>query len=193
MSTLRLHPDPVKFIVNVFFREDDYLEKAYEALSEEFGAIEAMMQPVPFGHTTYYDREMGGSLKKGMCAFETLVARDALADIKHFCVALEARLGNVKRQSLERRANIDPGILLPEKFVLASGKNFPHRIYLGKGVYADLTLIYRHGRFEALPWTYTDYLDKHVLRFLSEAREGLIQSLRRMRQEKKERPQESND
>ena len=39
--------------------------------------------------------------------------------------------------------------MLLERFVLATGKNFAHRIYIGKEIYADLTLIFRKGRFES--------------------------------------------
>ena len=69
-----------------------------------------------------------------------------------------------------RRVNIDPGYLLYERFVLASGKNFSHRIYIGKKIYADLTLIYQRGVFEKLPWTYPDYADQPIISFLERAR-----------------------
>ena len=66
--------------------------------------------------------------------------------------------------------NIDPGYLLLERFVLATGKNFTHRIYLGGGIYADLTLIYTRGDFQALPWTYPDYADPRMIRHLNQIR-----------------------
>jgi len=69
-----------------------------------------------------------------------------------------------------RRVNIDPGYLLLERLVLASGKNFSHRIYLDNGIYADLTLIYQHGGFQKLPWTYPDYADQPMLAFLQQVR-----------------------
>ena len=56
-----------------------------------------------------------------------------------------------------RRVNVDPGILSAERLVLATGKNYIHRIYLGSGVYGDLTLIYSKGSYRPLPWTYPDY------------------------------------
>jgi hypothetical protein len=54
--------------------------------------------------------------------------------------------------------------------VLASGKNFSHRIYIGQHIYADLTLIFRKGAFETLPWTYPDYADQPIRSFLERAR-----------------------
>jgi hypothetical protein len=73
-----------------------------------------------------------------------------------------------------RRVNIDPGYMLRERFVLASGKNFSHRIYIGEGIYADLTLIYQKGSFKKLPWTYPDYSDNGMLKFLEKVRNKYI-------------------
>ena len=66
--------------------------------------------------------------------------------------------------------NIDPGYLLHERFVLATGKNYSHRIYIGKGIYADLTLMYTKGKFEPLPWTYPDYASENIIDFLEKVR-----------------------
>jgi hypothetical protein len=68
--------------------------------------------------------------------------------------------------------------LLRERFVLATGKNFTHRIYLGRGIYADLTLVYRGGGFQALPWTYPDYADARLQAFLLRARNKLVHDLK---------------
>ena len=77
------------------------------------------------------------------------------------------------------RQNIDPGYVLHERFVLASGKNFSHRIYIGDGIYADLTLIYQNGNFQKLPWTYPDYADQAMLNFLDQVRSKYVLDVRR--------------
>jgi hypothetical protein len=64
--------------------------------------------------------------------------------------------------------------MLRERFVLASGKNFSHRVYIGSGIYADLTLIYQKGSFQKLPWTYPDYGDDRMLNFLEQVRNKYI-------------------
>jgi hypothetical protein len=74
--------------------------------------------------------------------------------------------------------NIDPGYLLFERFVLASGKNFSHRIYIGRQIYADLTLVFRKGAFETLPWTYPDYADCPIRGFLERARKKYAVNLK---------------
>jgi hypothetical protein len=70
--------------------------------------------------------------------------------------------------------NIDPGYMVLPRFVLASGKNFAHRIYIGKGVYADLTLIFVKGKFQTLPWTYPDYAEENMLAFLTQVRNKYV-------------------
>lgn len=181
MSSLNPIQDPVKLIFNFFFKDVAFAGKAADMLEERYGPIESRMTPIPFGHTTYYDREMGGGLQKTMLSFENLTQRDSLPELKIFSDEMEKKLAGDSGETSDRTVNIDPGLLLPEKFILASGKNFPHRIYLGRGVYADLTLIYRQGRFESLPWTYTDYIEPKVLDFLGEARSRLLDQLRERR------------
>ena len=74
--------------------------------------------------------------------------------------------------------NLDPGYMLLERFVLASGKNFSHRIYIGRRIYADLTLIYTKGRFQTLPWTYPDYAEQNMLTYLEQVRKKYVADLK---------------
>jgi hypothetical protein len=109
---------------------------------------------------------MGAPLFRRMLTFPDLIAQERLPEIKAFSNGIESSFAEGGR----RRVNIDPGYLLLERFVLASGKNFTHRIYIGRGIYADLTLIYTRGRFQTLPWTYPDYADPGMLRHLHQVR-----------------------
>ena len=79
-----------------------------------------------------------------------------------------------------RRVNLDPGYLLRERFVLATGKNFSHRIYIGRRIYADLTLIFTKGVFQTLPWTYPDYADKKMLGYLEQVRSKYVSDLKQV-------------
>jgi hypothetical protein len=101
-----------------------------------------------------------------MVVFKTLIAQKDLVAIKCFTNALEADY----EQAGRRRINIDPGYLLQERFVLATGKNFSHRIYLDRGIYADLTLVYKRGGYQAQPWTYPDYASDAMRAFLTQVR-----------------------
>jgi hypothetical protein len=128
-----------------------------------------------FNFTDYYEPEMGGPLYRRMVVFASLIHQRDLADIKLQTNNLEEQF----TQKGSRAVNIDPGYLLRERFVLATGKNYTHRIYIGKGIYADLTLIYRKGEFKTLEWTYPDYADNRMLDFLLLARKKYIDDLKR--------------
>ncbi|NNL77064.1 MAG: DUF4416 family protein, partial [Desulfobacterales bacterium] len=135
-------------------------------LSTAFGALDMVSSWLPFNYTTYYTPEMGEPLFRRLLTFKTLIDQGELASIK----LATNRLEESYSQDGRRRVNIDPGYLVYERFVLASGKNFSHRIYIGNCIYADLTLIYQHGAFEKLPWTYPDYADPLILGFLKQIR-----------------------
>ena len=128
-----------------------------------------------FDHTDYYNTEMGAPLYRRMMAFETLIHQRELAQVKLFTNKIESEYADQGK----RVVNIDPGYLLLERFVLATGKNFAHRIYIGKEIYADLTLIFRKGRFESLPWSFPDYAGERVQTFLTHVREKFSHDLKR--------------
>jgi hypothetical protein len=142
------------------------IDQLTAALCASYGALDLVSAWMPFDYTTYYEPEMGAHLVRRMLAFKTLVRQDDLPAIKLKTNRLEAQYSKDSR----RRVNIDPGYLLLERLVLASGKNFSHRIYLDDGIYADLTLVYQHGAFKKLPWTYPDYADQPMLEFLQQVR-----------------------
>jgi hypothetical protein len=122
-----------------------------------------------FTYTAYYDDEMGRGIRRQTAGFLNLVAPESLPDIKLRTNEIETNLlGGGKRQ-----VNIDPGLLSPERLVLATGKNFTHRVYLRYGIYADLTLVYQKGAYRPLPWTYPDYREPEFLHYLEVLRKKL--------------------
>jgi hypothetical protein len=135
-----------------------------------------MISPwIPFDFTSYYETEMGAPLYRRLLTFEKPVPQDQLVRIKLYTNELEMQY----MKDGKRRINADPGILSHERFVLATGKNFTHRIYLNNGIFADLTLIFTQGRFQELPWTYPDYKDKNILSFLEKVRSKYLIDLKR--------------
>lgn len=160
-------PMPAKLVISVFLKEKTLIRSVVEDLMEKFGAVDVMSTWMPFDWTAYYESEMGAPLFRRMMVFKQLIEQQALPEIKRTTNDIEKRY----MASDRRRVNIDPGYLLLERFVLATGKNFSHRIYIGKQIYADLTLIYKKGRFQALPWTFPDYADSEMHGFLEKARE----------------------
>ncbi|MFO7709145.1 MAG: DUF4416 family protein [Desulfobacterales bacterium] len=168
-----LPPKPAKLVVGVLAGDRALLAELSARLAGRFGPPDLVSQWFPFGYTAYYEPEMGAPLWRRVLAFTGLIAQDGLAQIKLETNALEQdyRVGG------RRRVNIDPGYLLLERFVLATGKNFSHRIYIGYGIYADLTLLYRRGGFHPLPWTYPDYADAPLLGFLQRVRRKYVADL----------------
>lgn len=155
-------PKPAKLVIGFFLNDRSLLPQIADELSLLFGPIELASLWLDFDYTSYYTPEMGAPLYRRMLVFQRLVAQDDLASIKCRTNEIELRYAfNGKR-----RVNIDPGYLLFERFVLASGKNFTHRIYIGNQIYADLTLIYQKGAFQTLPWTYPDYATDEMFSFL---------------------------
>jgi hypothetical protein len=73
--------------------------------------------------------------------------------------------------------NIDPGLLSAERLVLATGKNYSHRIYLGQGIFGDLTLIYERGSFRPLAWTYPDYRQEEAIWMFNKIRERYLREI----------------
>jgi hypothetical protein len=77
-----------------------------------------------------------------------------------------------------RPVNLDPGLLTLEALNLATTKPHYHRLYLSKGVFGELTLIYRQGGFEPLPWTYPDYREKWATVFFEKVRKEMLEEMR---------------
>lgn len=163
-------PAPAKLVIGSFTKDKDILGDVARKLSESFGPPDVISRWLAFEHTDYYASEMGSPLFRRLMAFRELIQQDALADIKLFTNDLEGQFSTHGK----RLVNIDPGYLLAERFVLATGKNYTHRIYLREGIYADLTLIYHKGRFHPLDWTYPDYAGDAIRAFLETVRERYL-------------------
>jgi hypothetical protein len=169
-------PTPAKLIAGFFVKDRILAAEITRDLEERLGPVDMVSAWLNFDFTTYYDREMGAPLSRRLVVFKPLVEQTQLAAIKGITNRLEHQYQDQGR----RRVNIDPGYLLPERFVLATGKNFTHRIYLGQGIYADLTLIYQKGAFRTLPWTYPDYADGRMIDFLTLVRHKYMFDLKQM-------------
>jgi hypothetical protein len=167
-------PKPAKLVVGLIMKDRALFEPLGAELSAGFGSVDMVSAWLPFNYTSYYEPEMGTPLYRRLLTFKKLISQEELAEIK----LTTNRLEQTCLENNKRRVNIDPGFLLYERFVLASGKNFCHRIYIGRGIYADLTLIYQRGRYQKLPWTYPDYADEPMQEFLTRVRNKYAVDLR---------------
>ncbi len=149
-------PLPVKLIVGVLTSIPEIVPVAEKRLSERFGTIDSRSEQFPFDATRYYNRTMGSPITRRFLGFESLIEPSSIAGIKMATNEMESMLALEWRQ-VPRPANLDPGYIEESKLVLASTKNFYHRICLSRGIYAEVTLHFERGAWRTLPWTFPDY------------------------------------
>lgn len=144
---------PVKPVVSLLLARRDLCPAVVERLSVHFGPPDLVGPWWPFTATDYYTPEMGPGLGRLLVSFLHLADPAQLANWKVFTNDIEAKFSLGDR----RLVNLDPGYVAKERLILATGKNFSHRLYLDRGIFGDLTLIYGQGTWQALPWTFPDY------------------------------------
>ena len=152
MGIIKL-PDPVKAVFGVLYHDPEVFEQARRRLEIHFSPVDILSEKFAFVETTYYEAEMGPNLTRRYLSLQNLIFPDQLIDLKHLTNLWEEQWAKEGKRTL----NLDPGYLSASNLVLASSKNFSHRIYLGRGIYAEVTMQYMHSAFEKLPWTYPDY------------------------------------
>lgn len=157
-------------IIGFLFIEKIELETINQGLSGRLGRSIMQSDKIPFTHTDYYNSEMGAGIFRQWHAYEKMIIPDELAKIKTLTNSIEKEYSN---EDKNRMVNIDPGYVSLSNLVLASAKNYSHRIYLELGIYAEVTLIFRHGHFMPLEWTYPDYKEPAALEFFEKVREKL--------------------
>jgi hypothetical protein len=167
-------PNRVLLMIAVVSRHEAALEWARETASQKFGAVTLTSAAFDFTETDYYAATMGAGLKKQFIAFEGPIDPAALAEIKRTTNQWEADYAVQSTHTEPRPLNLDPGYITGAKLVLASTKDHAHRIYLSRGIYAELTLMYRHRHWQPLEWTYPDYRRADFHEFFDACREHLL-------------------
>ncbi|MFP4484482.1 MAG: DUF4416 family protein [Spirochaetota bacterium] len=145
------------------------------ALTTAFGPVERVGEALAFSFTDYYAAEMGSNLTRVFFVARDLVAPDSLARAKVQTNAVEERF----TRDGGRSVNIDPGLLLPGRFILATTKDAAHRIPLAEGIYGEITLLFGKGDFRPLPWTYPDFRSDEYRAILRTIRARYVTELRR--------------
>lgn len=157
------YPKPVKLFVGCIFADKQIFEDACHALSQKYGPIDLVSDIWDFSHTNYYENEMGKNLCKSFITFKDLILPETIKDIKIFSNQLEE---SFQEKLIQQRAiNLDPGYMDAAKVILATTKDYSHRIYLGSGIYAEVELFYQQKTYKAWPWTYPDYQFPHYIDF----------------------------
>lgn len=171
-------PSPVLLLLAAFSRHSEALQWARGRAVEAWGAVLLESPPFEFQETHYYDATMGPNLRKVFFTFADLIDPGRLTELKLLTNRWELEYAASARHPEPRPLNLDPGYLTLGKLVLASTKDFAHRIYLDRGIYAETTLYYRGHRWQPHQWTFADYRRDDYQQFFSQARELLHRQLR---------------
>jgi hypothetical protein len=171
-------PQPVKLIIGILAADETSLAAAVKAISKSFGVIDLASDVWPFTQTNYYKDELGPNALRQFVSIEKLIDPGKLAQIKHDTNSLEQQLADSLKLPLPRPVNLDPGFIEPSKLILASTKNFSHRIYIGNKMFAEVTLMYEKGSWRHFEYTFPDYRQSCYQDFLSKVRTRLLEQLK---------------
>jgi hypothetical protein len=147
---------PAKLICGVLYHDKFDQEAVLSDLEKKWGKIDFCSEVYPFSDSsTYYKSESGEKHHRIFVSFEGLVQPGNLPRIKNETIEMETSYGS-RHDSLRRPVNLDPGLIMRGRLVLATTKDFSHRLYLGEGIYGEVTLLFKKKRIENLAWTYPD-------------------------------------
>lgn len=168
-------PLPVKLFVGMLSPEPELFDACSLILQREFGPVDSSSGCMPWDSSDYYRGEMGQNIFRKFFFFEQIVDPGRLSQIKNFTNALENNYAVNAAGGLRRRINLDPGYVTEAKVVLASTKDFAHRVYIGDGIYAEVTLKYsaKDRSFVPHELTYPDYRTATQLALFNRVREDL--------------------
>ncbi len=161
---------PVKLLIGNLTGFPELEGRIAEDLACRFGPVDLLSPVLEFSYTDYYREQMGPALRRTFFSFDRLIHPNDLAGIKNLCNRLEVEYSSGEFPVM-RPVNLDPGYMEMGKLVLASTKNHSHRIYLGEGIYAEVTLVYRGKKFQGLEWTYPDYRSQEYHGFFQKVRD----------------------
>jgi hypothetical protein len=160
-------PPLVKPIAGILAASTSLLAAARESLGGQHGSVELASEPVEWKVSSYYCREMGDEIWRQYVALADLIRPVELVEWKLATNAMERRW----RTDRGRSVNLDPGYVALDKLVLASTKDAAHRVYLGRGIYAEATLRFSRGGFSSWPYSYQDYASPAAIGFFNRVRE----------------------
>ncbi|MFH2060755.1 MAG: DUF4416 family protein [Pseudomonadota bacterium] len=168
-------PDPAKLVIGCIINDKALIDQLFPVLEKAFGPVDMISSWLNFAYTDYYYKEMGSPLYRKVFVFKDLIEQDDLARVKETTNEVEKQFSFQGNRSI----NLDPGYLVSSRFILATGKEYSHRIYIGRNIYADLTLMYsKQQGFKTLEWTYPDYASESMLAFLSKVRDKYLIDLK---------------
>ena len=178
----KIKPAPTAHaLVAIMYPDDAINQRLRSVLEERLGPLLAA-SPVyrVTDFTDYYSDEFGASMRKQILIFAKPVALENFHRIKVWTNTVEQSIESGTETAARRIVNIDPGFLELSKLVLYSTKNFSHRVYIGDGIFGEVTMLYEHGHFTFLPWTYPDYAWEQNVKFLLKIRHEIAGRIRKI-------------
>jgi hypothetical protein len=144
----------VKLFSGFIYRDDVTYREIKERLVSLYSPIDLESDVFDFfNFTTYYNNEMGAPLFRRFVSFKTLIQPERLPDIKLSANRIEIETavnGN-------RTINLDPGFVSDANVIIATTKNYYHRVPLTKGIYAHMEYVIIGKDIRTMEWTYPDY------------------------------------
>ena len=165
----------VKLFVAMLSPNLDIFEKVKPYLEKEFGKIDTESDIIPFAYTEFYEKEMGKGIMRKFYSFSQLIDPMDLSKIKIKTNSIEKDFFTVDGN---RTINLDPGYIALSKLVLASVKERPHRICIGNGIFAEITLYFEKKSFRAWERTYPDYASSEYISYLNKVRSIYAENLK---------------
>jgi hypothetical protein len=172
-------PLPVKYFIAILYKERTAFKKAFAEIRLHWGAVDFEGDDHLFDVTDYYEPEMGAPLYRRLISLEKLLPPELLAQVKHACNDIEYLLGKEGK----RTVNLDVGYLDHNKALLASAKEAGQKIYLDKGIYADLVGRYKAGKYQPFEWTFPDFKDDRYTKELLAMRTKYLEQIREWKQQ----------
>jgi len=167
-----------KLITGLIASRPEVFHRTEDELQNLFGPIDTESSFFDFNYTDYYSKQMGGvPLNRKFLSFEELIKPERLSEIKITMNHLENKIKK-SLHSPHRIVNIDPGILNSSSLIMATVKDFAHRIPLRDGIYGHLELLFGKNDIRNLDWTYPDFKKGIYHSFFWKVRKKYIEQLR---------------
>ena len=179
-----LPPKPVKLFIGMLSPDAALFDACADMVSSAYGPIDYQSRIIPWAYSDYYSAEMGDGILRKFIFFERLIDPAELSSVKNNTNRIEQGFARHTGERQQRRINLDPGYVSEAKVVLATTKDYAHRIYLNHGIYAEVTLRYAHHHrsFTPFDYTYPDYSSETYTSMFNAARDLLKTLLKSTRE-----------
>src|SRR5262245_52978599 len=181
---------PARLFFGIITGFEQLIDDLRERISARFGELapEDESPWFPFPDTRTYAKSMGGGpLRRKFLFLRDPWPQDGLAAVKRAAIEIEDQVQGTGEFPVSRAVNIDPGLLNDCRIILASTKDHAHRLYRGDGIWEEITLVFRDGAFEPLPWTYRDFRSPEYAGYFAPIRARHLRSLLELRPESEPR------